>query len=795
MLAAAATYQQQYQAKKTAADAYLELASSISAFAETVREEFAIRDSSEALQEKYRGFADADAYLNSNPEYQQMQTAARAYQGTDAERYVTTVNSISTYVTTVREEYAAKDGDKDLQAKYKGYGDAASYLSDLENSQTDNSYKNLKNSSAQYEKKANTDFTDFVKGNNLRTMFAKKDGEGNLTGTYYTSANEYLKADATYQQLVKDTQANTNSYVRDVNEKFTAFKNGDTRYQTMFTRKDGTTYDSVSQYLLEDRKENHADGSPGYLDMTKAQTDYEVDIYEKFSRFSNSRSNGALTDMFTKEDGTTYTADTYLNHDNTYQEMVKKYTNPEFAWTKDQLLYAIRNAIVNKETGVSAETQKKAANVQGRNVTLLAQGVGVHTNVTTEISAGELTGGTEASIAKMKQLANADATDVTIMGYKAKGAAQNAKGNILRYVTETVTVGEGTKTVYRWKAYDAENPSKEVDIRDSNGNILKYSFDENGTQVIKAYDADNPTTEVATDGQIVEKFVIGNLSPLGVYASGQVDVTGISQSVFIAGRSNTSTADNAQAGFSPLRVGVITTGGANGTDVNSDVRLYTQEGIYSALDPSAQNPGNIHAKDLIAYGGTKDIGTKDNPVTVNLTGDLLAANADRNVYIKNQVADSLLRLGSVYAGDTVHLESEKGFAMTNNTAYSLGYLNAGRQLDLITDPTTGLIGTNEDRIRILNNMGTPEQYADPAANKGMLINLTAKDAYVEGVNGTRGDNTTMRLGLVELRGDQRQHAGYRKRRTGCGKRRGRERSGRIQRRQYYRFCGHRSSNQ
>ena len=253
MLAAAATYQQQYQAKKTAADAYLELASSISAFAETVREEFSIRDSSEALQEKYRGFADADAYLNSNPEYQQMQTAARAYQGTDAERYVTTVNSISTYVTTVREEYAAKDGDKDLQAKYKGYGDAASYLSDLENSQTDNSYKNLKNSSAQYEKKANTDFTDFVKGNNLRTMFAKKDGEGNLTGTYYTSANEYLKSDATYQQLVKDTQANTNSYVRDVNEKFTAFKNGDTRYQTMFTRKDGTTYDSVSQYLLEDR--------------------------------------------------------------------------------------------------------------------------------------------------------------------------------------------------------------------------------------------------------------------------------------------------------------------------------------------------------------------------------------------------------------------------------------------------------------------------------------------------------------------------------------------------------------
>ena len=55
-------------------------------------------------------------------------------------------------------------------------------------------------------------------------------------------------------------------------------------------------------------------------------------------------------------------------------------------------------------------------------------------------------------------------------------------------------------------------------------------------------------------------------------------------------------------------------------------------------------------------------------------------------------------------------------------------------------------------------MGTPEQYADPTANKGMLINLTAKDAYVEGVNGTRGDNTTMRLGLVELAGDLVAHS-------------------------------------
>ena len=67
-----------------------------------------------------------------------------------------------------------------------------------------------------------------------------------------------------------------------------------------------------------------------------------------------------------------------------------------------------------KESGVSAETQGKKANVQGRNVTLTAKGIGVNTNIVTEIKADELTGGSNTAIANLKQLANADATDVTM---------------------------------------------------------------------------------------------------------------------------------------------------------------------------------------------------------------------------------------------------------------------------------------------------------------------------------------------------------------------------------------------
>ena len=426
-------------------------------------------------------------------------------------------------------------------------------------------------------------------------------------------------------------------------------------------------------------------------DLKQYAANYKARAEEEYKEFVTGEARDLIKQRFTKEDGSAYTSiESYLAQDETYLAMVKNYEEPEFAWTKDQLLYAIRNAIVNKESGVSSETQTKVANVQGRNVTLVANGVGINTNETTVIKASDLGGGTENSIAKMKLLSNADASDVT--------------------------------------------------MKDKNGNTLQFT-EENGKQVVIAFDAQGNVVE--TDG-LIDTFVIGNLSPLGVYATEKVNVTAIGDNAFIAGRSND------MAGFAPVQVGRITAGA--GTDTK-DVRLYTQEGIYNAAGTESETgQGNIQAKDLIAYGGTKDIGAKDNPVTVNLSGDLLSANADRNVYIKNVRNGDKLRLGSAYAGDTLWLDSDKGFVMTENPDYKLAYLNAGKILELKTDPTTGVIGTETNPIRILNNVGTPEQYAGTWANNGMLINLTAKDAYVEGVNGTRGDITTMRLGLIEMTG-------------------------------------------
>ena len=609
-------------------------------------------------------------------------SSAAEYLAQD-KNYMVMENSSAGYKANIEYEFAHKEGNPDLEAKYANYGSAEAYLAQ------DTAYQNMLTSSKNYKDKTEQEFALFSAEESVRQKFTRTDG------TYYISASEYLANDATYQQLVKDTQAKTNPYVRQINQEFTACKNG-TASEAVAAKYAG--YDTVSQFLLADTSEG------GYLAMIKEQNDYEVALCDEFSRFMNNKSKGHLSDMFTLPSGKTYdSAAAYLRDDATYQAMVKKYEQPEFAWTKDQLLYAIRNAVVNKESGVSAETQTKTANVQGRNVTLVAQGIGVNTNQTTEISVSDLGGGTEASIAKMKQLANADAADVTMF---------NKNGDILRLVTTQSADGTLVNT---WKAYKADNPSEEITYTDASN----YGID---------------------------KFVIGNLSPLGVYATGQVDVTGIGDNVFIAGRSAAGTDENIQAGFSAVNVGKITA-------VGNDVRLYTQEGIYNTADQLGEKEGNIHAKDLIAYGGTKDIGTKEKPLTVSLSGDLLTANADGNVYIKNAKAEDKLRIGSVFAKDTVSLDSAAGFDMTTNPDYALGYLNAGKVLELKTDETKGEIGTAANPIRILNNAGTPEQYSGTAANNGMLINLKGKDGYVKGVNGTRGENTTMRLGLIEMTGD------------------------------------------
>ncbi|MBQ9572745.1 MAG: leukotoxin LktA family filamentous adhesin [Acidaminococcaceae bacterium] len=405
---------------------------------------------------------------------------------------------------------------------------------------------------------------------------------------------------------------------------------------------------------------------------------YAARIREQYQLCVDGAANDQIKEVFMNEDGSFKftSAEEYLAQDTNYQAIVDKYTNPHFAWTKEQMLYAIRNAIINKESGVTTETQKKVANVQGKNVTLVAKGVGLHSEETTTILYSDITGGSDAAIANLKLLASADAEDVTM--------------------------------------YDGQ------------GHVLTFAADADGRQVPVARDDEGNPAE--TDGKVF-KFVINNMSPLGVKTTGQLNITAIDENAYIAGRSDE------KGVFSPVNTGIIYAGG-------QDVRLYTEEGIYNALKGVDVNYGNIHSKNLIAYGGTKDIGASDKYLGVNLSGDLLTASADGSIYIRNMITtgdNSVLRVGSLYAGDTIALNSTQGIEMTKDAQYAQAYLNAGKQLQINVNAQDGMVGSEDAPLRILNNGG--------------VISLTAGSANLKGVKGLLGENTTMKLGSIQTSTD------------------------------------------
>ena len=388
----------------------------------------------------------------------------------------------------------------------------------------------------------------------------------------------------------------------------------------------------------------------------------------------------------------------YLASDNDYKALVDKRDNPTYLWTKEQMLYAVRNSIVNKDTG-STDQETKLANVSGRNITLKGMEVGIDKDSTEEITVEMLDNGyRDATTGKtyvdyLKTLANADAADVAVEYVK------DENGNILKQ---------------RIPVYQ----------QDATGKVV---LDDNGDPVIDHYkDGDS----------IIEKFIIGGKVPLGIHATGIVNVetTNVSGTpyegdVYIASRNKSETEQAVALNIGQVKVQDQRT---------SNVRLYGKAGVYNALENTGEgetnrNTANVIAHDLIVEGGSGTIGLMDDrDFTVDLGGNL-TARADGSIYIRN-VNSELLKLASVRSADTVSLTSDKGIVM-GDVYDDLGYINAKKGLSLSVDPETGIIGSSDKALRILNT--------------GTVIEITADSANIHGVTG--GDSDTMKLGIIKTK--------------------------------------------
>ena len=567
------------------------------------------------------------------------------------------------YITGLEKE--RDDYKADVERAYTGKTNEewqAEYLekkTEVENIYASTEYSTYLENKANYANLSPEERKELVdSGNSAYLAYVKSDEKYSQYSNYET-ADAFMQAykanlEAEYQNSLNRSKEQWNTDLTTLRPEVERIY-ASAEYKAYLANK--TKYDNLSP---DDRRKLAEAGDSEFLAYVH---------YSKYSKYDNAEAY--LNDTAAYKYSQYNNAEAYLAADATYTDLASKAANPTFEWTKDMMLYAVSDKLVNPKGGGSTQTDG-VANVVGKNITLNATkgAVGTFDNQTTTITVEDLTGNDR--IAKMKELMNVSASDVTVN--------KDTKGNILSFVIKkNMPLG----------VFQKEN-------------------------------ANNEQTEPQTT------------SRLDVSAGGDV---------FIAGREN----PNEKGTHSAINVGSID---ATKGSTAGDVRLHSEKGIYNALTTNDTNQTNITGNNLILTGGKESIGASDKPLTVSLTtrtenvtgGDLIEARADKNVFIKNMNNNDYLRLGAMYAGDTISLNSDKGFLMSNaNGEIAKSYINAGKSLVFNADAETGVVGDANHAIRILNNQ-TP-------------VNITAGTAYVWGVDNSDIQNGTLMLGDIITAGD------------------------------------------
>ncbi|MBR1695390.1 MAG: hypothetical protein IJ709_08325, partial [Selenomonas sp.] len=103
------------------------------------------------------------------------------------------------------------------------------------------------------------------------------------------------------------------------------------------------------------------------------------------------------------------TAEEFLAHDTVYQSLRTQAEQPKFRWTKEMMLYAVADNLVNGTGGSVAE---KAANIVGDKVTLTAySGIGKNEANATIIKVEDIA----KDYAKLRTLLRSNASDVSVI--------------------------------------------------------------------------------------------------------------------------------------------------------------------------------------------------------------------------------------------------------------------------------------------------------------------------------------------------------------------------------------------
>ena len=166
-----------------------------------------------------------------------------------------------------------------------------------------------------------------------------------------------------------------------------------------------------------------------------------------------------------------------------------------------------------------------------------------------------------------------------------------------------------------------------------------------------------------------------------------------------------------------------------GIDTDGDIRLSAGKGI------SIADSTMIRGRNLILLGGAGDIGASDKYLEMMINGWLMA-NSGNSIYV-HQNGNVPLTLLSAAAGMDAYLHADNGIRMYNGYGMDMGYIRAGRLIDLFTKQ-----GNIWD-VRVLANGAIVKDKA--LMGKIRLINVGGElkiDATISGTGNASGSGSS-----------------------------------------------------
>ncbi|WP_276839870.1 hypothetical protein, partial [Anaerovibrio lipolyticus] len=514
--------------------------------------------------------------------------------------------------------------------------------------------------------------------------------------------------------------------------------------------------------------------------LEKNVSDYEHDVKESFADYEQMKAlhddlvakypdnyNEKWVENYSEEYRLAYESlrreyehytdsDDYLDHlaadtNSDYAKLKAAAENPTYKWTQDELLYALRSEMINKEVG-STDSRDKIANISGKNVTLSGKNIGSNEtpqSITFDQLKNGYSAGGKTNVDYLKILANSDASDVIRL--------KDENGKDYFRVTGTAPVGiNATGTVTATATAEDISMSGRKATDDGAASVLKIGevqADKGFVRILGKEGIENALTDQAYTNVIAGKDILleggegaigSENKPITVQAIGET--TGD-----LSARSNKNIYIK-NYGSNPLSVGSIYT--------PDSVTLYAGNGLVGSKTSIDGVVPYINAQNLYLNGingdSRSDLGTAERPlyvlgnsVNIQATGNsahlkgvkydsdniVLGAIDMKEDFVLNTAGT--ITVSNKAAAKKITLSGDKGIVMSEaeNEDTAESYINGAEEVNL--KASEGDIGSKDNALRLLNNGGK----ISVAGANGYLIglersNLNTVDNMTLGAVGT-----------------------------------------------------------